>query len=83
VMTNDVDDELTQSAVRHALEQYGQYFETVNPDEGARVERVGRVGRAVAAELGIELSMAANRRRDGAVQICLLVVRSPLEPEPA
>ena len=83
MMTNDVDDELAQLAIRHALAQYGHYFETVDPDEGVRVEKVGRVGRAVAEELGVELSMVAHRRRDGAVQLCLLVVRSPLESEPA
>jgi hypothetical protein len=83
VMTNDVDDELTALAIRQALEQYGHYFETVDPDEGARVEQVGRVGRAIAEDLGVEVSMAARPRRDGAVQICITVVRAPLTPEPA
>ena len=83
MMTNDVDDELTARAITHALEQYGHYFETVDPDEGDRVEQLGRLGRAIAEDLGVEVSMAAQPRRDGAVQICIIVVRAPLTPEPA
>ena len=80
---DDVDEELTRLAIRHALEQHGYYFETIDRNDSARVEQLGRLGRAAAAELGVEVSMAAKPRRDDGVQVCMSVVRSPLTPEPA
>ena len=59
MMTNDVTDELTRLAIRHALEQYGHYFETIEPTDSDRAEQLGRLGRAVADDLGVEVSMAA------------------------
>ena len=84
MFADDIEDELTQSAIRHALEHRGHYFETIGPNEGSRAEQLGRLGRAVADDLGVEVSMAAKpRRRDSGVQVCITVVRSPLTPEPA
>ena len=80
---DDVDEELTQMAIRHALEQHGYYFETVDRNDGARAEQIGRLGRAAATQLGVEVSMAAKPRRDNEVQVCMCVVRWPLTPEAA
>ena len=81
---DDVDEELTRLAIRHALKQHGYYFETIDRNDSARAEQLGQLGRAAAAELGVEVSMAAKpRRRDDGVQVCLSVIRSPLTPEPA
>lgn len=79
-----VDEELTHLSIRHALEQHGYYFETIDRNDTSRAEQLGRLGRAVAHDLGVEVSMAAKpRRRDHGVQVCITVVRSPLTPEPA
>jgi hypothetical protein len=80
---DDIDEELTRFAIRHALEQHGYYFETIDRNDSARAEQLGRLGRAAAAELGIEVSMATKPRGDDGIQVCLSVVRSPLTPEPA
>lgn len=81
---SNVDEELIQLAIRNALEQHGYYFETVEPTDGSRAEQIGRLGRAAAEDLGLEVSMAAKpRRRDDGIQVCITVVRSPLTPEPA
>jgi hypothetical protein len=80
---NVIDEELTQVVIRHALEQHGYYFETINRNDGSRAEQLGRLGRAAAAELGVEVSMAAKPRRDNEVQLCMCVIRSPLTPEAA
>ena len=81
---NHIDEELTQPAIRQALEQHGYYFETVEAADHARVEYLDRLGRAVADELGVEVSMAARpRRRDHGVQVCLTVVKELTAPEPA
>ena len=81
-MMSDIDEELTRLAIRHALEQYSYYFETIEVNDGLRAEQLGRVGRAVADQLGVELSMAARPRRDGGIQVCLSVVKAPATPEP-
>jgi len=82
VASDAFDDELSQMAIRQALERYGHYFETVDIDDQGRAEQLGRLGRAAAAELGLEVSMAARPRRDGGVQVALTVVRTPAAPEP-
>jgi hypothetical protein len=80
----DVDEQLAQLAIRHALEQHGYYFETIDRTDTARAEQLGRLSRAVAADVGVEISMAAKpRRNDDGVQVCITVVRSPLTPEAA
>jgi len=79
-----IDEELSQLAIRHALEQQGYYFETVDLNNSCRAEQLGRLGRLVADNLGVEVSMAATpRRRDDGVQVCIAVVQTPLTPEPA
>lgn len=79
-----VDEELTQLAIQLALEQHGYYFETIDRNDTSRAAQLGRLGRAVAHDLGVEVSMAAKPRRRGyGVQVCIAVVRSPLTPEPA
>jgi hypothetical protein len=80
---DDIDEELTKLAIRQAMQHYGYYFETIDPNDGSRAEQLGRLGRAVAAELGVEVGMAAKRRRGGGVQVCISVVRAPLTPEAA
>lgn len=81
---DDIDEDLTQLAIRHALEEHGYYFETIDPNDGARAEQLGRLGRAAANELGVEVSMAAKRRRrDAGVQVCMSLIRAPRTPEPA
>lgn len=80
----DTSDDLTRVAIRRALEQHGYYFETLDIEDGARSEQLGRVGRAVADELGLEVSMAVQpRRRDAGVLVCITVVQPLLTPEPA
>jgi hypothetical protein len=83
-VTSNESDELTQLAIRQALEQHGYYFETIGPNDDSRAAQLDRLGRAVADELAVEVSMAAKpRRRDPGVQVCITVVRSSLTPEPA
>ncbi|KAA1428651.1 hypothetical protein [Nocardioides antri] len=80
---NDVDEELTRLAIRASLERHGYYFETIDRNDSARAEHLGRLGRAAAEEIGAEVTMAASPRRGGGVQVCLALVRTPLTPEPA
>ncbi len=82
IVSNDFDEELSQLAIRQALERYGHYFETVDLGDQHRAEQLGRLGRAVAADLDIEVAMAARPRRDAGIQVCLTVVRTPATPEP-
>lgn len=80
----DNDEELTRLAIRQALERHRYYFETVGRDDGSRAEQLGRLGRAVAEELGLEVSMAVKpRRRDAGIQICITAVQPLLAGEPA
>lgn len=82
-MGDDIDEEMAQLAVRQGLELYGHYFETIEVGDQARLEQLGRAGRAAADELGVEVSMAARpRRRDAGIQVCLTVIRTPAAPEP-
>ena len=78
----DIDDVLTKQAIRNGLELYGLYFETIDSNDGNRAEQIGRLARAAAAELGVKVTVAATRRRDAGVQLCVMVVGSPAEPEP-
>ena len=80
---DDVDEELTRLSIRSALERHGYYFEATDRNDDARVGQLARLGRAIADELGADVSMARARRRDGGIQIGLALIRSPLEPEPA
>ena len=64
-----------ERAVRHAIERgfdtYGQFQETVAPEDLVRVERLGRIGREIASERGATVGTSAVSRRDGCVQVCL------------
>lgn len=80
---NDVDEELIRLSIRSALQRHGYYFEVADSDDDARAGQLARHGRAIAEELGGEVSMARARRRDGRTQIGLALIKTPLEPEPA
>ncbi|WP_344772144.1 hypothetical protein [Nocardioides panacisoli] len=82
-MATAAHDDLTRIALAHALLEYGQYHETVALDDSERCAQLGRLGREVASEMGIEVSSAAVPTDDGAVHVCLLVVNRMPEPEPA
>jgi hypothetical protein len=76
-------DDLTRLAIGRALLTYRQFHETIAPEDTDRREQLARLGPEVAAALGVEVSMAATPTRDGDIHVCVLVVRSPTEMEPA
>ncbi len=76
------DDELTASAIRAGLWTYGQYHETIERGDTARVEQLRRVSDAISEELGVDIGVAAVPTFDGLVRVCVIVARKSATPEP-
>lgn len=75
----DEEEDRTRSAIMTMFEQYGQYHEVVDEADVARVEIIGRAGRAAARSLGKAVGTSAVRQRDGFVRICLWLSDDPYE----
>ncbi len=81
---DNIEEDLTRQAIRQALERHRYYFETVEVGDDSRAEQLGRLGRALADDLGLEVSMAVKpRRRDAGIQICITAVQPQFTVEPA
>jgi hypothetical protein len=80
---DNIDDLLTQLAIRHGLKKYGLYFETVDTNDDERVEQIRRLGRAAGDELGVEVAVAPTQRADAGVQVCVWVAMAPVHSAPA
>ena len=75
----DEEEERTRSAIATMFEQYGQYHEVVDETDIARVEIIGRAGRAAAKALGRAVGTSAVRQKDGFVRVCLWLSTDPYE----
>ena len=79
-----IDDELSALAIRHALQRHGHYFETIDANDGARVEQLERLRQVITSELGVEVAMVARPRRLGSgLHVCISVTTHALTPETA
>jgi hypothetical protein len=74
---DDVDEELTQIAIRHALKQHGYYFETIEPNDGTRAEQLGRLGRTAATQARRRGEHGRKAATNDEIQVCMCIVRSP------
>lgn len=77
-----VDDELTARAIRAGLEVRGMYQETIHATDGDRARQLRRIGQEAADRLGVEVGIAGVSTRDHMVRVCIIVARTPAQPEP-